>query len=138
MDDTERLRVELDNGVSTAPAAVARCFATTIREALNNTVGHSQARNVSITLRDFPALWQLCVQDDGARWSPAGGTSTVKVRRPNDSVGIGVADIEERARALGGSAVCGPYHEGWRVFMSIPKPVSRKTKETAKEKDAQA
>lgn len=125
MDDTGRLCVELDNGVSTAPAAVARCFATTIREALNNTVSHSQARNVSIVLRDFPALWQLRVQDDGARWSPAGGTSTAEAARPGDSTGIGVADIEERARALGGSAVCGPYHEGWRVFVSIPKTVSR-------------
>lgn len=38
-----------------------------------------------------------------------------------DASGIGLADIEERARALGGTAVCGPYHEGWRVFMSIPK-----------------
>ena len=123
MDDTGRLLVKLDNGVSAAPAAVARCFATTIREALNNTVSHSQARNVSIVLRDFPALWQLYVQDDGARWSPDGDTPTAKGRRPNDSAGIGVADIEERARALGGFAVCGPYHEGWRVFVSIPKTV---------------
>ena len=38
-----------------------------------------------------------------------------------DASGIGLADIEERARALGGTAVCGPYHEGWRVFVSIPK-----------------
>jgi uncharacterized Zn finger protein len=38
------------------------------------------------------------------------------------SAGIGLADIEERARALGGNATCGPYGEGWRVFVSIPKP----------------
>ena len=38
-----------------------------------------------------------------------------------DASGIGLADIEERARALGGTAVFGPYHEGWRVFVSIPK-----------------
>ena len=38
-----------------------------------------------------------------------------------DASGIGLADIEERARALGGTAVCGPYHEGWRVFVSIPQ-----------------
>ena len=47
----------------------ARCFATTIREALNNTIRHSMARNVDITLRDFPALWQLRIQDDGALWN---------------------------------------------------------------------
>lgn len=132
MDDMERLRVKLDNSIPAAPAAVARCFATTIREALNNTVNHSQARNVSITLRDFPALWQLCVQDDGARWSPSGEASAVKDAHPNDSTGIGIADIEERARALGGSAVCEPYHEGWRVFVSIPKAAPQTAKETDK------
>ena len=24
-------------------------------------------------------------------------------------------------RALGGTAVCGPYEDGWRVFVSVPK-----------------
>ena len=62
MDGAGPLRVRLVNGIDSVPAAVSRCFATAIREALNNTVKHSQARNVSITLRDFPALWQLCVQ----------------------------------------------------------------------------
>ena len=138
MDDMDRLLVKLDNGVSEAPAAVARCFATTIREALNNTVSHSQARNVSVALRDFPALWQLCVQDDGARWSPDGQTSTVKDPRPSDSAGIGIADIEERARALGGSAVCGPYHEGWRVFVSIPKTVPQTAAGTSVQSRKQA
>lgn len=35
--------------------------------------------------------------------------------------GMGLADIEERAQQLGGSALCGPYGTGWRVFVSIPK-----------------
>ncbi|WP_432303568.1 sensor histidine kinase, partial [Bifidobacterium adolescentis] len=106
------------------PAAVSRCFATAIREALNNTVKHSQARNVSITLRDFPALWQLCVQDDGTVRRSSAEAVAMQFIRPDDSTGIGISDIEERARALGGSAICGPYHEGWRVFVSIPKPAS--------------
>ncbi|WP_137652129.1 sensor histidine kinase [Bifidobacterium moukalabense] len=105
------LEVVLDNAIDDAPAAVARCFATTIREALNNTVRHSDARAVHVTLRDMPALWQLVVQDDGHAIST----------ESHDDGGIGLADIEERARALGGSAVCGPYHGGWRVFVSVPK-----------------
>ena len=96
------------------------------------------ARNVDITLRDFPALWQLRIQDDGALWNDGSqgningmmGESSVCFRQFHDAArtatirdasGIGLADIEERARALGGTAVCGPYHEGWRVFVSIPK-----------------
>lgn len=105
------LEVMLDNAIDDAPSPIARCFATTIREALNNTVRHSDAETVHITLRDMPALWQLVVQDDGHAM-PA---------KTRDDGGIGLADIEERARALGGSAVCGPYHGGWRVFVSIPK-----------------
>ena len=124
MDGAGPLRVRLVNGIDSAPAAVSRCFATAIREALNNTVKHSQARNVSITLRDFPALWQLCVQDDGTVRRSSAEAAAMQFIRPNDSTGIGISDIEERARALGGCAICGPYHEGWRVFVSIPKPAS--------------
>ena len=96
------------------------------------------ARNVDITLRDFPALWQLRIQDDGALWNDGSqgningmmGESSARFRQFHDAArtatmrdasGSGLADIEERARALGGTAVCGPYHEGWRVFVSIPK-----------------
>lgn len=63
-------------------------------------------------LIDLPGLWQLIVQDNGGKPISAGATR---------SAGIGLADIEERARALGGNATCGPYGEGWRVFVSIPK-----------------
>lgn len=69
LDDSSTVNVTLSNGIDAAPAAVSRCFATTIREALNNTIRHSMARNVDITLRDFPALWQLRIQDDGALWN---------------------------------------------------------------------
>lgn len=138
LDDSSTVNVTLSNGIDAAPAVVSRCFATTIREALNNTIRHSMARNVDITLRDFPALWQLRIQDDGALWNDGSqgningmmGESSARFRQFHDAArtatmrdasGIGLADIEERARALGGTAVCGPYHEGWRVFVSIPK-----------------
>ena len=96
MDGAGPLRVRLVNGIDSAPAAVSRCFATAIREALNNTVKHSQARNVSITLRDFPALWQLCVQDDGTVRRSSAEAVAMQFIRPNDSTGIGISDIEER------------------------------------------
>jgi len=125
MDDSGVLIVRLANDIASAPAAVSRCFATTIREALNNTVRHSSASNVTITLHDFPALWQLSVQDDGARHPSETALDTPPETVPaKDYSGIGLADIEERARALGGNALCGPYHDGWRVFVSIPKPLA--------------
>ena len=108
-------RVSLTNDITDAPAPVARCFATAIREALSNVVHHSAAREASVTLRDMPALWQLVVQDPGPATDVPDASAGERGR------GMGVADIESRARALGGTALCGPHAGGWRVFVSLPK-----------------
>lgn len=137
--------VTLANDIAKAPAPVSRCFATVIREALSNVVHHSAAREASVTLRDFPAFWQLVIQDPGPAVSESDGSRTAAVRPramrathvgsrlAADGVadmrgsadelmrGMGLADIESRVRALGGTAVCGPYEDGWRVFVSVPK-----------------
>ena len=137
--------VTLANDIAKAPAPVSRCFATVIREALSNVVHHSAAHEASVTLRDFPAFWQLVIQDPGPAVSESDGSRTaaarlcamcatrVGSRLAADSVadmrgsadelmrGMGLADIESRVRALGGTAVCGPYEDGWRVFVSVPK-----------------
>ena len=53
------------------------------------------------------------------------GDTAVEVfarKRGDEILLLGVGNKnEERARALGGNATCGPYGEGWRVFVSIPK-----------------
>lgn len=104
--------VRLRNDIRTAPAPVARCLAAVIREAVSNVAHHSDAAQVSVLLHEFPAFWQLTVQDDGGRTPHAAATA------PR---GMGLADIEARVRALGGTALCGPFNDGWRVFASIPK-----------------
>ncbi|PST46467.1 two-component sensor histidine kinase [Bifidobacterium callitrichos] len=123
-------RVSLTNDITDAPAPVARCFATVIREALSNVVHHSDAHEAQVTLRDLPALWQLVVQDPGPAASapkPSEDSAPAVLldgRGRGDGEqgrGMGVADIESRARALGGTALCGPYGDGWRVFVSLPK-----------------
>lgn len=63
----------LANDIAKAPAPVSRCFATVIREALSNVVHHSAAREASVTLRDFPAFWQLVIQDPGPAVSESMG-----------------------------------------------------------------
>ena len=105
-----RLKVDLNNGIETAPAPVCRCLATIVREALANTVRHSSASSAQVILRDLPAFWQMVVQDDGG----------IQQSQP-DSRGMGLADMEARARALGGTANSGPNRQGWKVFVSLPK-----------------
>lgn len=112
--------VSLANDVDTAPAPVSRCFATVIREALANVAHHSEAHEASVTLRDFPTLWQLVVQDPG----PAIRARDARGERRTDGEpprGMGLTDIESRVRSIGGTALCGPYDGGWRVFVSVPK-----------------
>ncbi|KJY49554.1 sensor histidine kinase [Bifidobacterium kimbladii] len=105
-----RLKVDLNNGIETAPAPVCRCLATIVREALTNTVRHSSASSAQVILRDLPAFWQMVVQDDGG-----------SQQSQPDSRGMGLADMEARARALGGTANSGPNRQGWKVFVSLPK-----------------
>ena len=114
-----RLKVDLNNGIETAPAPVCRCLATIVREALTNTVRHSSAKSAQVVLRDLPAFWQMVVQDDGgSQQSQPDGT---RPKEPELQRGMGLADMEARARALGGTANSGPNRQGWKVFVSLPK-----------------
>ena len=114
-----RLKVDLNNGIETAPAPVCRCLATIVREALTNTVRHSSARSAQVILRDLPAFWQMVVQDDGGIQHSQPDSSPIK--EPGLQRGMGLADMEARARALGGTANSGPNRQGWKVFVSLPK-----------------
>ncbi len=114
-----RLKVDLNNGIETAPAPVCRCLATIVREALTNTVRHSSARSAQVILRDLPAFWQMVVQDDGGIQQSQPDSSHLK--EPELQRGMGLADMEARARALGGTANSGPNRQGWKVFVSLPK-----------------
>lgn len=131
------LVVRLENDVTSAPAPVSRCLATVIRESLANVAHHSEAHEARVTLRDFPAFWQLAVTDPGPA-AATGNTSSNSTSTVSPSAsavshataggdgdlpphGMGLADIESRVRALGGNATCGPYDGGWRVFVSLPK-----------------
>ena len=114
-----RLKVDLNNGIETAPAPVCRCLATIVREALTNTVRHSSASSAQVILRDLPAFWQMVVQDDGGIQQSQPDSSHPK--EPGLQRGMGLADMEARARALGGTANSGPNRQGWKVFVSLPK-----------------
>ena len=125
---TARLRVTLHNAIDSAPAPVARCLAAIIRESLANTARHSAADSVAVSLQDFPAFWQLVVQDNG-RIVDRDGASPPNTAAEHDMRGMGLADIETRVRALDGTCSTGMNDTGWRVFVSIPKPKQAKDPE---------
>lgn len=87
------------------------------QEALNNTVKHSTAQNVWLTLRtgSCPSGWaEIEIVDDGVAGSPG------------ESSGYGLRGLRERATALGGTCEAGPRTgtEGWSVRIIIPQKYS--------------
>ncbi|WEV74739.1 histidine kinase [Bifidobacterium sp. ESL0798] len=109
--------VTLDCDIENTPAPVVRCLTAIIRESLTNVIRHSDSSSASVSLHDYPAFWQLAVFNK---------TTTKPLNQPTnpsspDLRGMGLADIEQRVHALGGTSLCGPYRDGWRVFVSLPK-----------------
>ncbi len=99
------------------PVPVAYCLVALVREALSNVARHSDATRVEVSLIEYPALYQLIVQDNGAgekaQAAPSNGQPTH---------GLGLKSMDERVTALGGRLRA--EHQpgkGFRVFASIPK-----------------
>lgn len=102
-------RTHLKYQVDDVPANVGYCFVAVVREALSNTVRHTDATSVEVTAVEHPGLYQLAISDNGSR--PPVMTS---------ENGMGLATMESRVRTLGGTFRT-EYREGFRVFASIPK-----------------
>jgi signal transduction histidine kinase len=86
------------------------CFISIIKEALTNTVKHSDATKVNIVIREHPALYQLLVEDNGS------GNKGDK----SDNTGIGLDNMKERVYAFKGNILI-TNNNGYRIFVSIPK-----------------
>ena len=91
------------------PREVKYCFISITKEALANVMRHSNATMVSITLREHPALYQLCIEDNGTCLDPE-----------EKKEGIGIVNMRERVKALMGTLQISK-EKGFRIFITIPK-----------------
>jgi signal transduction histidine kinase len=107
-----RLRIAVDYQAGDLPPTVGRAFTAMARESVANTLRHSDARRVRIAVVERPGIYQLEVHDDGS--TPPGPVSA------SGGTGMGLATIEDRARALGGASRAG-FDGGFRVFVSVPR-----------------
>jgi signal transduction histidine kinase len=96
--------VTVDNGIAQVPAPVARCLISVIREALTNVVRHSAARTATVTLRDYPALWQLVVFDSGETGRGAGASAASSADIGGISRTSGIGDASDIGTSGIGSA----------------------------------
>ena len=97
------------------PPAVARCVVAVVREALTNAARHGRAASARVAVTDYPAFWQVTVDNDGVvppRDEPLvdGGGNT----------GLGLRSMTERVEALGGRVRITPRPR-FTVFATIPR-----------------
>lgn len=92
---------------SEIPREIKYCFISITKEALSNVIKHSNADRVRITMREHPALYQLCIEDNGQVSSPRGS-------------GIGLANMQDRVYALKGNFQI-ITDSGFQIFITIPR-----------------
>ena len=93
----------------TVPKEVKYSFISITKEALANIIRHSGATKVSIRLTEHPALYQLCIADNGASsHAPAAGA------------GMGLSNMRERIAKLNGQI---HFHteNGFQIWITVPK-----------------
>ena len=97
------------------PSAVARCVVAVVREALTNAARHGRARSARVAVTDYPAFWQVTVDNDGI--VPAEDELAVDGRAGS---GLGLRSMTERVEALGGRVRI-TSRPRFTVFATIPK-----------------
>ena len=109
-------KVEVDCSTQTEPPpAVARCVVAVVREALTNAARHGRAASARVAVTDYPAFWQVTVDNDG-------------IVPPEDeplldgdkNAGLGLRSMTERVEALGGRVRITP-RQRFTVFATIPR-----------------
>ena len=109
-------KVEVDCSTQTEPPpAVARCVVAVVREALTNAARHGRAASARVAVTDYPAFWQVTVDNDGV--VPPGDEPLVD---GDKNAGLGLRSMTERVEALGGRVRITPRPR-FTVFATIPK-----------------
>jgi signal transduction histidine kinase len=104
-------QVRLDYRVETQPPRdITYCFIAVVREGLSNVMRHSNATEVTVSVIEHPALYQLLVEDNGTAGSGVDMTAE----------GLGLRSMEDRVTALNGRFLV-ERRVGFRLFASVPK-----------------
>ena len=88
---TPGIQLEYDMG-NRIPREIKYSFISIIKEAINNIQKHSDADSAWIKLREHPGFYQLEIRDNGSL-----------NKLPAETDGIGLANMRERVRSLGGT-----------------------------------
>lgn len=104
-----RFETKLDYTVSKDVSRnVKYCMISILKEAVSNTVKHSNADKITVIAREHPAFYQMSIEDNGSN------ISSIK------ETGIGLSNMRDRVEALDGIFRI-HTEKGFHIFMSIPK-----------------
>lgn len=122
------------------PREIKYCFISIVKEALSNMARHSNATGAHIVMREHPALYQLCIEDNGKIPGSSCISQSFSENRTSDSFlgnprhlqntgwydfspqnrGMGLSNIRDRLIPLHGTLQITTDH-GFRIFITIPK-----------------
>lgn len=95
------------------PRNVKYCIISTVKEAVNNILKHSNADRVLLILREHPGFFQLAIEDNGTNLPSS-------EKQLLEKGGIGLSNMRERVEALHGVFRIN-MKKGFRVSFSIPR-----------------
>lgn len=99
------------------------CFISITKEALSNIMKHSNATKVLIRMQEHPALYQLCIKDNGTVQSSLFSQKTELIENSAQFFsrsGMGLMNMKDRVRALNGNFQISTKN-GFQIFVTIPK-----------------
>ena len=109
-------KVEVDCSTQTEPPpAVARCVVAVVREALTNAARHGRAASARVAVTDYPAFWQVTVDNDGVV-----PPEDAPLMDGDKNAGLGLRSMTERVETLGGRVRITPRPR-FTVFATIPR-----------------
>ena len=133
------ISLDYDMGLE-IPREVKYCFISIVKEALSNMARHSNATSAYVVMREHPALYQLCIEDNGKIPESSCISQSFSENRTSDSFfgnprhpqntgwydfstqnrGMGLSNIHDRLAPLHGTVQITTDH-GFRIFITIPK-----------------
>lgn len=109
IDNVTTFFIQFDYDIHTDVAKnIKFCFIAITKEAINNTLKHSNATKMEILIQEHPAFYQLLIQDNGTN--------------PSQTIldGIGIRNMKDRVKSLNGTIKIS-NETGFKILISIFK-----------------
>lgn len=121
IDNFDFCDVNLDYDISKYIAKeIKYCFISITKEALNNTIKHSNATMVTISIIEHPSFYKYVYDDNGTDKNTANPISKEQLEEYTYREGIGLNNMRERVKSLHGII---NFHteNGFSIHITIPK-----------------